>query len=115
LFFGPSPALLLPVFAMEVLHAGAQHLGLLFSAVGVGSVIGSLCIASLSHERHHLLLFVCSLALWSATLMAFGRSGGIGTAAVFLLLLGAAQASASAISIFLLQTRVPVGMRGRVM
>src|SRR5262249_7822210 len=33
LCFGPSPALILPVYAVKVLHIGPERLGLLFSSV----------------------------------------------------------------------------------
>ena len=48
LFFGPSAALALPVFAKEVLHVGPAQLGVLFSAVGAGTVVGALILASLA-------------------------------------------------------------------
>jgi predicted MFS family arabinose efflux permease len=36
----------MPIFADEVLHAGPRGLGLLMSAIGAGSLIGSLLLAS---------------------------------------------------------------------
>jgi MFS family permease len=43
---GAPFTVLMPIFADEVLHAGPQGLGVLMSAVGVGSLIGSLLLAS---------------------------------------------------------------------
>ena len=47
LFFGPSTALILPVYAVKVLHISPERLGLLFSSSGLGSILGALMLASL--------------------------------------------------------------------
>ena len=46
LFLGPSSALILPVFAVKILHIGPERLGLLFSSAGVGTILGALFLAS---------------------------------------------------------------------
>src|SRR5437899_5319321 len=68
LFFGPSAALALPVFAKEVLRVGPAQLGVLFSAVGAGTVVGALILASLAgsvHDRRLVLgpIQLCLVAL----------------------------------------------------
>jgi MFS family permease len=45
-FLGAPFTVLMPIFAARVLHAGPRGLGLLMSANGVGSLIGSLLLAS---------------------------------------------------------------------
>ena len=47
LFLGPSAALILPVFAVTVLHLDPECLGLLFSSSGMGTILGALILASL--------------------------------------------------------------------
>lgn len=47
LFFGPSAALVLPIFARQIAHVGSAQLGILFSAVGAGTVVRALIVASL--------------------------------------------------------------------
>src|SRR5207249_3810109 len=47
LFFGPSSTLVLPLFVKQILHRGSAELGLLFSAVGRGTVVSALALASL--------------------------------------------------------------------
>ena len=54
LFFGPSPALVLPVYAVNVLHLGPERLGLLFSCVGAGTILGAVTLASLSGDTRGL-------------------------------------------------------------
>ncbi len=44
--FGAPFTVLMPIFADKILHAGPRGLGLLMSANGVGSLIGSLLLAS---------------------------------------------------------------------
>src|SRR6202011_2172761 len=70
LFLGPSPALILPVYAVKVLHVGPEGLGLLFSAAGVGTILGALFLASLSNSRRGT-LYLSGLFIWVAALTGF--------------------------------------------
>jgi MFS family permease len=115
LFFGPSTALMLPVFARQILRVSPAGLGLLFSAAGGGTVLSALVLASLGDFRHKGRLLLGSAMVWVAALALFGLSGSLIVAVLALLLLGAAQNGVAAASITLLQTRVPPEMRGRAM
>jgi MFS family permease len=115
LFFGPSAALMLPLFARQVLRVGPPQLGMLFSAIGAGTVLSALLVASLGDVRCKGRLVFGSILLWMAALAGFGLSGSLRGAAPALFLLGAAQNIAGATTITLLQTRVPPDMRGRAM
>jgi predicted MFS family arabinose efflux permease len=115
LFFGPSAALALPVFAKEILHIGPTQLGILFSSIGAGTVVGALTLASLSDTTHKGRLVFGSILLWTVALAAFGWSGSLRLAVPALFILGAAQNVAGATTITLLQMRVPLEMRGRAM
>ena len=115
LFFGPSAALMLPLFARQVLRAGPTQLGMLFSAIGAGTVVGALIVASLGNMRFKGQLVFGAILLWMAALGAFGLSSSLGVAVPALFLLGAAQNTAGATTTTLLQTCVPPDMRGRAM
>jgi MFS family permease len=115
LFFGPSVSLTLPLFAAEVLRTGPAQLGMLFSAVGGGTVIGALTIASLGDFRHKRRLVFGAILLWTMALAVFGSSDSLRVSLPALFVLGAAQNAAGATTITLLQTRVPPEMRGRAM
>jgi MFS family permease len=115
LFFGPSPALLLPVMASQVLHLPPAPLGILFAATGAGTILGGLALAWLHDPPHKAAIVLGSAALWSLSLAAFAASRGFAPAFGALFLLGAFQIGVSATTITLLQTRVPRSMRGRVM
>ncbi len=115
LFFGPSNTLLLPIFATQILHLDAFQLGLLFSAAGLGTLIGALTIASLGDFKYKGLLLLVSLFLWTSALIAFAFSRVLWLSLLALLLFGIAQNGVGATVITLAQLRVPPQMRGRVM
>ena len=115
LFFGPSAALILPVYAIKILHVSPQWLGLLFSAIGLGSIIGALIVASLGNgaSKGHVYLF--GILIWVVALASFALSGWLWVSLLALLLVGVGQSFSATTAITLLQTRVPGEMRGRIM
>ena len=115
LFFGPSPALLLPVMGTHVLHLDAVRLGILFAASGAGTVVGGLGLASAANPSRKARILLTSAVLWSLALCAFSASRSFAPAIGTLLLVGVFQVGVSATAITLLQTRVPRQMIGRVM
>ena len=115
LFFGPSAALALPIFAKQVLHVGPTQLGVLFSAVGAGTVVGALILASLAGTTDNSRLVFGSILLWTAALAVFGWSDSLRVSVPALFVVGAAQNVAGATTMTLLQMRVPLEMRGRAM
>ena len=115
LFFGPSPALLLPVMGTRVLHLDAVRLGVLFAASGAGTVVGGLALASIHHPSRKARILLTSAVLWSVALSGFSASRSFAPALGSLLFVGVFQVGVSATAITLLQTRVPRQMSGRVM
>jgi len=115
LFLGPSSALILPVFAVKVLHVGPERLGLLFSSAGVGTVVGALFLASLGSNPLLGVIYLAGMFLWVASLTAFALSAWFWVAMGALLVYGVGQALVGTSTVTLLQTRVPARMRGRVM
>lgn len=115
LFFGPSTSLILPIFATQILHIQDFALGLLFSASGLGVLLGAFIVSSLGDFRHKGWLLLVSFLLWTGSLLLFALSHWLWLSIVALLLLGIGQNGIGATTITLLQTRVPPQMRGRVM
>lgn len=115
LFFGPSNTLILPIFATQILHLSPAQLGLLFSAAGLGTIIGALAVASLGDFQHKGVLLLSSFLIWTAALLTFALSHVFWLSLLALLIFGIAQNGVGATTITLLQTRVPPQMRGRVM
>ena len=115
LFLGPSSALILPVYAVKILHIGPERLGLLFSAAGVGTILGALFLASLGSNPRRGPVYLSGIFIWVVALTAFALSGQFWISMIALLIFGIGQTLAGTTTITLLQTRVPEHMRGRVM
>jgi MFS family permease len=115
LFLGPSAPLILPVYAVNVLHVGPERLGLLFSCFGLGSILGALVLATLSYRVRKGHLYFCGILVWVSALTIFALSHLLWTSMIALVAFGIGQIFAGTTTITLLQTRVPEQMRGRVM
>jgi MFS family permease len=65
---------LMPIFARDVLHGGAQLQGLLLSAFGIGSLLGALVVASIPRRNAYALPAVIGAAVFSIAVFCFGLS-----------------------------------------
>jgi MFS family permease len=115
LFVAPSQALLVPLFVANVLHEGAERLGFLFAASGIGTVSGSLLVASIGEYRQKGPLLVSANAVWVVALAIFAMSRSFAPSFAMLLLMAAAQSVFSTLVITLMQGSVEAKMRGRIM
>jgi MFS family permease len=106
--------MLLPGFAKEVLDAGPGRLGILTSISGVGSLIGSLVIASLPNRKRGLRLLQ-SAVLLGVSLIAFSFSTSYWLSTAILVVVGLGQAGRMSLSNVLIQSYVDDDYRGRVM
>jgi MFS family permease len=111
--FGGAVAML-PVYASEVFHVGAQGLGLLQAAPSVGAVLVSVLFA---HYRlrgkvgHQMLLTV---AAFGVTIILFAISRNIYLSLALLVLYGATDSVSVIIRSTVIQIMTPDAMRGRV-
>ncbi len=115
LFLGPSLALILPVYAVKILHVGPERLGFLFSAAGMGTILGALFLASLGSSPRRGAIYLTGIFIWVAALTGFALSGRFWVSMTALLAYGIGQTLAGTTTVTLLQTRVAEHMRGRVM
>lgn len=112
--FAMPYAMLMPVFAREVLGVGVKGLGLLMSSVGVGGLTGALTLAMLSKsERKGLILTTASLLL-PVALVLFANSQDFRLSQVFLVGVGFCNLAYLASTNSLIQSIVPDELRGRV-
>lgn len=110
--FGINFNVLLPILAQDTLHLDAVGYGLLFSALGAGSLVGALVVASLGQASFpQLLLGATALGACQLLLAALPRPG---LAAALVFLCGLANITYTATSNSTLQLRVPDALRGRV-
>ena len=114
-FCGMPYAVLMPVFAENILHSGARGLGILMGASGIGALIGSVALAMRS-TVHGLGRWVAvSTAAFGATLAVFALSRSFVLSTIALVPVGAAMMVQMASSNTLIQSMVPDELRGRVM
>ncbi len=105
---------LLPGWVEDVLGLGGLHLGILLSVMGVGSLFGSLVIASLPPRRRGL-LYLLSAVLLAAGVLAFATVEAFWLAALLTVVIGIGHAGRMSLSTVLLQTYVDPEYRGRVL
>ncbi|MBN1428755.1 MAG: MFS transporter [Anaerolineae bacterium] len=111
---GLSLGTLLPAWAVNVLNGDAVTNGLLTSARGMGSVIGALLLASLSHYRGRGKLLTIGTFIFPAALMAFAFMRQLPLAMVMLALLGLSTVLVLNVANALVQSLVSEEVRGRV-
>jgi MFS family permease len=108
-------AVLMPVFADEILHGGAAGLGLLMGASGIGALGGALSLAA-RRGFHGLGRWVAAATFaFGVALLLFSTSKIFWLSAVLLVPVGAAMMVQMAASNTLIQAMVPDALRGRVM
>ena len=113
-FFSLPYFMLLPGFAKQVLDAGPDQLGLLISISGVGSLIGSLIIASMPNRNRGKVLLFGALML-GVPLLFFSMSTNYLLSTILLTFVGLGQAARMSLSNVLIQSYVEDEFRGRVM
>ncbi len=112
---GMPYAVLMPIFADQILHGGARGLGLLLGATGLGALAGSLILAAKS-GIHGLGRWVALAALgFGVSLVLFSLSRSFWLSAALLLPVGFCMIIEMASSNTLIQTLVSDELRGRVM
>jgi MFS family permease len=108
-------AVLMPVFAADVLGGGPHTLGLLSAASGLGAFAGALYLASRSSVFGLGRVIVVATLVLGAGLIAFSRSEAVWLSATVLVFTGAGMMVQMAAANTLIQTLVDEDKRGRVM
>ncbi len=108
-------AMLMPVFARDILMVGPRGLGALMSAAGVGALIGALTLASLGNFKEKgRLVFIGSITFTTAILL-FSLSPNYYLSLLLLVFVGWGMVIQNASINSLLQASVANHLRGRVM
>ncbi len=106
---------LMPVFAIDVFHGGAETQGLLLTMLGVGAVAGALTVASLGRRQTSGKFLIAGAAGFGISLMLFSRSPVTTVAIFFALLAGFFNSSYTSQDQTIIQLLAPPALRGRVL
>lgn len=112
---GMSYSTMAPAIARDVLGMGAEGLGYLLTASGVGALTGTLLVAALSGMRNRGRLVVLGVGVFGAILVVFGLSGSVWLSIPTIVMLGLVTSTYGTMNDTLLQTNVDDEYRGRVM
>ncbi|MBI4766195.1 MAG: MFS transporter [Deltaproteobacteria bacterium] len=108
-------AILMPVYAKDLLKVGAQGLGTLMAFSGFGSLIGAYVLAQFSHRIDFVKFIYYSTILLAVSLFLFAFSTHFAWSCFFLALLGMGiVVQVASINTFI-QRVVPNELRGRIM
>ena len=106
---------LLPVQIEEVFKKEVEALGLLLSMVGVGALIGSLVIASLSKNNHRGWVLLITSMLSGVTIMLAAATTSYAVAVVIMVFIGLGDSGRRALNSSLIMEQTDEEHRGRVM
>jgi MFS family permease len=108
-------AVLLPVFAVQVLHGGAATLGWLTGASGIGALVSALSLALRKSIVGLTRMLQIAAAMLGAALMLFGLSRTLWVSLVMMAFVGFGLMQNAAVSNTIVQSLVPEDKRARVM
>jgi MFS family permease len=105
---------LLPIYAADILHVGADGLGVMRAMPGVGSLIMGLALARLAAPRSMGPALFIALGVFGASIIIFSLSELFWLSLAALVIYGASDMVSVYIRLTLVQTATPDAMRGRV-
>jgi MFS family permease len=106
---------LMPIFAVKVLHGGPHTLGFLMGAVGVGALCSALRLAARKSVRGLIRMIPMSAVVFAAGLVILGISRVFWLSMVGAAVAGMGMMQGMAASNTVIQTLVTEDKRGRVM
>jgi MFS family permease len=112
---GMPYAVLMPIFADQILHSGARGLGILMGFSGAGALIGALTLAAKSGLRGLGTWVAACSACFGVFLALFAYSRMFWVSAALLIPVGLFMMVQMASTNTLIQSMVPDRLRGRVM
>ena len=105
---------LLPAFAKDVLHVGAQGFGILRAGPALGATLVGLYLSVHPIHRKAGLTMFAGVAVFGAATVVFGLSGSLWLSVIALAFLGGADMLSVFVRQTLVQLMTPDAMRGRV-
>ena len=105
---------LLPVFARDILHVGAQGLGLLAAGMGIGAAITAGWFSFRPMKRNGGMKMLGGVMVVGAAILVFGLSRDLWLSVAALAVAGSADMISIYVRSSLIQLHTPDAMRGRV-
>ncbi|HVU72250.1 MAG TPA: MFS transporter [Mycobacteriales bacterium] len=113
MLFG-MPRALFPALAIHRFHGGDGITGLLYAAPAIGAFLMGVVSGPLGRVRKQGRAVIIAIAVWGATITAFGFSKDLVLAVVFLAMAGAADMVSAVYRSTIMQVATPDVMRGRL-
>ncbi len=104
-----------PVFVKDIFRRGPETYGQLLSMMGIGSICGSLAIASMGNFKHKGRIALTMLIVLGAAIAGFALSKSLGISYAVVVVAGFAMMTVFATVTSLVQLITTEEMRGRVM
>ena len=111
--FGGAEALL-PIYAVDVLHADAAGYGLLAASMDVGSLIAAACLLSMPMPTRAGRALLLSVVAFGLATIAFGLSTWLPLSVLTYAAVGAADQVSMVMRLNTIQLSIPDALRGRV-
>lgn len=105
---------LMPIFAQDILHAGARGLGMLRAAPAMGALVVSFSLTWWPVKRRAGALMLVCVAIFGVATVFFGLSKNMAFSLLALFVVGASDMVSVVIRSSILQLATPQEMRGRV-
>jgi MFS family permease len=115
MMFGMQTQVIMPLFARDVLKAGASGFGFLMAAMGVGAVIGGVIIASLGDLKAKGRFYLLSALCYAVLLILFSLSSWFYFSLFLIFLVGIVDLFSKTINQTLVQLLAPDELRGRIL
>lgn len=108
------PRAVFPVLAANTFHSGAQGLGLLYSAPGVGAVVAALSSGPVTRSKRLGRIIVVAIIGWGVAIIAFGFATSLWVALLLLAIAGGADSFSAVCRNTIMQRIAPDELRGRL-
>lgn len=111
----PYQQVFVPLLALNVLEVGRSGAGWMLALVGIGSLIGSLTLASVRQLRRRGLVLMGFLVIFGSALLILSRSQSFPLSAIALIIAGCMTTAYHSLNISLLLEQTSMRFQGRVM